>query len=60
MSPLWITVCFAIAAGAILQVIIEVMALLMRRGGVARLFEGPVAGGLASGLAVMYATALLT
>lgn len=60
VSPLWITVCFAIAAGAILQVIVEVMALLLRRGGVARLFEGPVAGGLASGLAVMYATALLT
>ncbi len=60
VSPLWITVCFAIAAGAILQVIIEVMALLLRRGGVARLFEAPVAGGLASGLAVMYATALLT
>lgn len=59
VSPLWISICFAIAAGAILQVMIEVMGLLLKRGGAARLFDAPVAGGLASGLIVMYATALL-
>jgi zinc transporter ZupT len=59
VSPLWTSICFAVAAGAILQVIIEVGALLLRGGGSAKLIDMPVAGGIASGLIVMYATALL-
>lgn len=59
ISPLWIAVCFAIGAGAILQVIIEVGALMARRSESGRLFDPAVAGGVATGLVVMYATALL-
>lgn len=58
ISPLWIAVCFGIGGGAILQVIIEVGALIARRDG-AGLLQPPVAGGVATGLVVMYATALL-
>jgi zinc transporter ZupT len=59
VSPLWIAVCFAIGAGAILQVIIEVGALMTRRAGMGQLLSPPVAAGVTVGLAVMYATALL-
>jgi hypothetical protein len=59
VSPLWIAVCFAIGAGAILQVIIEVGALIMRRSGTGSFLNPAVASGVVSGLAVMYATALL-
>jgi zinc transporter ZupT len=58
VSPLWIAVCFAAGAGAILQVIIEVAALLARRSE-AGLFDATAAAGTVAGLAVMYATALL-
>ncbi len=47
------------AAGAILQVIIEVTALMARRAGPGHLLTPPVAGGVAAGLVTMYATALL-
>jgi zinc transporter ZupT len=59
VSPLWIAVCFAVGAGAILQVIIEITALMMRRASGSSLLEPSVAGGAVAGLAVMYATALL-
>ena len=59
VGPLWIAVCFAIGAGAILQVIIEVSALMARRSGLAGLLTPSVAAGAAAGLGVMYATALL-
>ena len=59
VSPFWTAVCFALGAGAILQVIIEVMALLARRGGWGRLLAPPFAGGAVAGLAIMYGTALL-
>ncbi|HWT30782.1 MAG TPA: metal transporter [Propylenella sp.] len=59
VSPLWVAICFGIGAGAILQVIIEVAALLWRRGG-RNAFAAPASvGGVAAGLAVMYFTALL-
>lgn len=58
VSPFWITVCFAIGAGAILQVIIEVAALLARRTGTG-LVTPQVVSGTVVGLAVMYGTALL-
>jgi zinc transporter ZupT len=56
VEPLWLALAFGIAAGALLQVIVEVGALALRRGG--RL--GPASlGGVAAGLGIMYATALL-
>ena len=33
VSPFWIAICFGVGAGAILQVIVEVLALLARRSG---------------------------
>lgn len=59
VSPLWIAVCFAIGAGAILQVIIEVAALLLRKAGTVSFYHPSVVSGFVAGLAVMYATALL-
>ena len=57
ISPLWIAVCFGVGAGAILQVIIEVGSLMQRRSG--SLVVPSAAAGVTTGLAVMYATALL-
>lgn len=59
VSPLWVAVCFGIGAGAILQVIIEVAALLARRAGAGQWLSPPVAAGVIAGLGVMYGTALL-
>lgn len=59
VSPMWIAVCLAIGAGAILQVIIEVGGLMARRAGFSRLLSPPVAAGVGVGFVVMYATALL-
>jgi hypothetical protein len=50
--------CFGIGAGAILQVIIEVSALLVRHGAPGLLAPAGAAG-VVAGLVVMYATALL-
>jgi zinc transporter, ZIP family len=58
-SPFWAALCFGIGAGAIAQVVIEVVALIARRSGVAALLQPASAGGFVAGLAVMYATALL-
>jgi ZIP family zinc transporter len=58
VEPLWLSLAFGVAAGALLQVIIEVGALTFRRGG--RLAMGPASlGGVAAGLCIMYATAIL-
>lgn len=56
MSPLWVSVCFAVGAGAILQVIIEIVALIQRRTGVT--ITPATAAGVTSGFAIMYGTAL--
>jgi zinc transporter, ZIP family len=59
VSPLWTAICFGIGAGAILQVIIEMTALIARRDG-QRAWATPASlGGVVAGLAVMYLTALL-
>ncbi len=58
-SPFWAALCFGIGAGAIAQVVIEVVALIARRSGVAALLQPASAGGFVAGLAVMYGTALL-
>lgn len=58
VSPLWIAVCFGIAAGAILQVIIEVGVLIVRRTGTGQWLSPSIAGGVIAGLGIMYATAL--
>ena len=59
VSPFWVAICFGIGAGAILQVIVEVLALLARRGGPAALTSGASLAGAAVGLIVMYGTAIL-
>lgn len=58
-SPLWAALCFGIGAGAIAQVVIEVVALISRRSGSAALLQPASVGGFVAGLAIMYATALL-
>jgi zinc transporter, ZIP family len=58
-SPLWAALCFGIGAGAIAQVVIEVVALIARRSGAAALLQPASAGGFVAGLTIMYATALL-
>ncbi len=57
VTPFWVAVCFAIAAGAILQVVIEITLYLLRRYEAA--YASPaVLSGLATGVGIMYATAL--
>jgi zinc transporter ZupT len=58
-SPFWAALCFGIGAGAIAQVVIEVVALISRRSGSAALLKPASVGGFVAGLAIMYATALL-
>ena len=60
-APQWSALALAIGAGAILQVIIEVGALLARnRGGAAvAISAAPVLAGLAAGVGFMYLTAML-
>jgi len=59
VSPYWTAVAFGVGAGAILQVIVEVTALLVRRQGGEVLVAPASAGGIVAGLAIMYVTALL-
>lgn len=60
-APQWSALALAIGAGAILQVIVEVMALLMRsdQRGPTVLVSWPVLSGLLLGVAFMYGTAML-
>lgn len=59
-APHWSALALAIAAGAILQVIVEVCAYQMRvAGGAAALLSGPFLAGLAAGAGFMYVTAML-
>ena len=60
-APQWAALALAIGAGAILQVIVEVTAYLMKSDGrgVATLSSWPVLSGAAFGVAFMYATAML-
>jgi zinc transporter ZupT len=59
VNPYFVALCFGIGAGAILQVIIEVVGLTTRSEGTDALTRPAYAGGIATGLVVMYATALL-
>jgi zinc transporter, ZIP family len=59
VSPLWTALAFGVGAGAILQVIIEMIALIARRDGQCALATPHSMGGVIMGLAVMYLTALL-
>jgi ZIP family zinc transporter len=59
VSSYWTAIAFGVGAGAILQVIIEVAALMVRREGGGALAAPASAGGVIAGLAIMYATALL-
>jgi zinc transporter ZupT len=58
-SPVWTTLFFALGAGAIVQVIVELFKLFARRGGGTLLAPLNVAG-LLAGVMVMYVTGLLT
>lgn len=58
-SPLFVTLCFGIGAGAILQVIIEIGSLMIRRSGAAAFTSLSGGGGVLAGLVIMYGTALL-
>ena len=59
VNSIFVALCFGIGAGAILQVIIEVVGLTARSSGRASLTSPVYAGGIATGLVVMYSTALL-
>ncbi len=61
VTPFWTAISFAVAAGAILQVVIELGAYLYRLAGrTGGNWISPAnAAGLASGIAIMYGTALL-
>jgi zinc transporter ZupT len=59
VDPYWTAICFGIGAGAILQVIIEVTLFVARKEGGRPLADAATAGGVAAGLVIMYATALL-
>lgn len=60
-SPHWAALAFAVGAGAILQVVVEIALLLARRSGVdaASWASAPALAGIAVGIVVMYGTALL-
>lgn len=60
-APQWAALALAIGAGAILQVIVEVTAYLMKSDGrgATTLSSWPVLSGAAFGVAFMYATAML-
>lgn len=61
-APHWAALALAVGAGAILQVVVEVGLLLARRREApegARTLPVAAAGGVVTGVAVMYATALL-
>ena len=59
-APHWAALALAIGAGAILQVIVEVGAYLMRRAGSQQAWLSPsVLAGLTLGVGVMYVTAIL-
>jgi zinc transporter, ZIP family len=59
VNPYWAALCFGVGAGAILQVVIEVAAFMMRQQGVKALVAPAGAAGVMAGLIVMYGTALL-
>ncbi|KSV92944.1 hypothetical protein N184_22605 [Sinorhizobium sp. GL28] len=60
-APQWSALALAIGAGAILQVIVEVTASMMRshEGRMTGLLTTPVMAGMAVGITFMYATAML-
>ncbi|MEW6604525.1 MAG: divalent cation transporter [Thermoproteota archaeon] len=57
-SPAASIVFLAIGAGAVFQVVVMIMRLLGRSAG-GKFINGPVAGGLAAGMLIMYLTTLL-
>jgi len=59
VSPYWTALSFGIGAGAILQVIIEVAAMMVRRAPPGGAVTATTLLGGTAGLAIMYATALL-
>ncbi len=58
-GPYWTALCFGIGAGAILQVMIEIAAMLVRRAERSGAITATALLGGTAGLAIMYVTALL-
>ena len=58
VSPYWTALCFGVGAGAIAQVIIEITALMLARGGTQGVITTSTLAGIIAGLGVMYLTAL--
>jgi len=59
VSPIWTTLFFAVGAGAIGQVVAELLRLFLRRPG-ARVLTPLNSAGLLAGLLLMYGTGLLS
>jgi ZIP family zinc transporter len=59
VSPIWSTLFFAIGAGAIVQVVLELVRLFLRRPG-GRVLSPLNSAGLMAGLLLMYGTGLLS
>jgi len=60
-SPVWLVLCLAVGAGAIAQVIVQLVRQGAGQGSIARhVATAPVAGGLFAGVTVMYVTGLIT
>lgn len=57
-SPLASIVFLAVGAGAVFQVVVVIMRLLGRTTG-GKFLDGPIAGGIAAGMLIMYLTTLL-
>jgi ZIP family zinc transporter len=58
-SPIWSVIFLAIGVGAIAQVVGQIARQVGREAGTRRMTSGPVLGGLAAGVAVMYVTGML-
>ena len=58
VGPYWVALCFAVGAGAILQVMLEVGALIWQRAALPGASPALNLLGATAGLAVMYVTAL--
>jgi zinc transporter ZupT len=57
-TAVWAVLFLAIGAGAVFQVVIEIVRHQLRQGGFPLVVSGPSVAGFALGLALMYATAL--
>lgn len=57
-TPLWAVLFLAIGAGAVIQVVIEIIRNRVKQAGTANLFSAPNLAGFTAGLAIMYITGM--